>query len=167
MSAIETSAAGPAGKSTHDVGEATRTLTLPQLPYADAVHRELLAVVMPPDTLEVGERRSKGLAELFMRAVWPVDSHILDEQVCTHGLTLAWSHLTGWSAHDADGNCQLLDVDELADPRFVAHAALHFAEEPLTGTPWTPPPGPARWSEAVYLDIALGLFDERQGSDRP
>lgn len=172
MSAIDETgtAAGQVGKSTHgssllSAGDATRRLVmLPQLPYADAVHLELLAVAMPPACYEAGLRKGRsGTPELYIRAVWPAGTPVLDDEVRGRGLTIAWSHVTGWSAHDAYEECALLDVDGLAEPRLIAHAALHLAEEPLTGEPWTPPPSAGRWSEALYLDIALGRFDEREG----
>lgn len=169
MSAIEeTGTAGPVkstqGSSQLSVGDATRALDVPQLPYGDAVHAELLAVAMPPDAVEAGIRHGRsGAPELFLRAVWPAGTALLDDRVRGRGLTLAWSHVTGWSAHDAYCICRLLDVDALADPRLIAHAALHLAEEPLDeGAMWAPPPGLGRWSEAVYLDIALAHYDERE-----
>ena len=172
MSAIDETRteAAPVGKSTRGssqlpVGEATRRLFLvPQLPYADAVHFELLSVAMQPACYEAGLRKGRtGLSELYIRAVWPAGSPLLDDRVRPQGLTIAWSHVTGWSAHDADEAHLLLAVDPLADPRLIAHAALHLSEEPLTGgRPWTPPAGPARWSEAVYLDLALTKFDDRE-----
>lgn len=169
MTALEeTGTAGPAkstrGGSRPSVGDATRALTLPQLPYGDAVHAELLAVAMPPAAVETGVRDGQsGAPELFLRAVWPAGTALLDDRVRGRGLTLAWSHVTGWSAHDAYDTCRLLDVDALADPRLIAHAALHLAEEPLDeGATWEPPPGLDRWSEAVYLDIALAHYDERE-----
>jgi hypothetical protein len=167
VSAIEeTGTAGPVkstqGGSRPSVGDATRDRTLPQLPYADAVHAELLAVCMPPAAVETGVRDGSGGPELFLRAVWPAGTALLEERVRSNGLTLAWSPVTGWSAHDAYDTCRLLDVDALADPRLIAHAALHLAEEPLDeGATWAPPPGLGRWSEAVYLDIALAHYDER------
>ncbi|MFJ9243774.1 hypothetical protein [Streptomyces sp. NPDC101776] len=166
----ETSAAAEARKSTHDgsrpsVGDATRALMgVPQLPYADAVHAELLAQCMPPAAVETGVRDNRsGAPELFLRAVWPAGTAFLGGLVRDRGLTLAWSHVTGWSAHDAYGVCRLLDVDALADPRLIAHAAVHLAREPLDeGALWAPLPGLGRWSEAVYLDIALAHYDERE-----
>lgn len=170
MSAIdETGVDALVGKSTQDggrpsVGDATRQLfMLPQLPYADAVHAELVAVAMPPACYEAGVRKGRtGTPELYIRAVWPARSPVLDDRVRELGLTIAWSHVTGWSAHDAEEACQLFNVDVLADPRLIAHAALHLAEEPLTGEAWTPPPSLGRWSEALYLDIALAHFDEQE-----
>lgn len=168
MSAIEESSpAAVVGKSTQGselpVGDATRLLMLPQLPYADAVHAELLAAELTPSAFEAGLRRGRtGASELYVRAVWPVGAPRLGEAVRPYGLTIAWSHVTGWSAHDIYEHCQLLDVDVLADPRLIAQAAQHLAVESLDGGElWTPASGAGRWSEAVYLDIALCRFEER------
>ncbi|MFI5995895.1 hypothetical protein ACIBAC_29095 [Streptomyces sp. NPDC051362] len=168
MTAIEETAAAEAEKSTCDpiraAGRATQALTLPQLPYADAVVAELDAACMPPVAVEVGLRDTKpSHPELFMRFVWPVGSNLLDEGVQNRGLTIAWSHVTGWSAHPADEAPELLNVDALADPRAIAYAALELAEQPLTGT-WTPPTEllAGRWSSSVYLDIALIHFEGRE-----
>lgn len=150
------------GSSQLSVGDATRTLALPHLPYADAVLAALDAVCMSPAAVEAG-LRSLRAPELFMRFVWPVGTALLDDGVRDQGLTLAWSHVTGWSAHNADGAAELLDVDALADPRLIALAALDLAEEG-PDLKWSQPDGVAgRWSEAVYLDVALGLFDEKGG----
>ncbi|EPD63144.1 hypothetical protein [Streptomyces sp. HGB0020] len=174
MSAIdETTAAATVGKSTLGgsqlpVGDATRRLFMvPQLDYADAVHAELLTVAMPPACYEAGIRRSVAAKpELYIRATWLVGSPLLDDKVRGLGLVIGWSHKSGWAAHDIEDNSQLFNVDVLADPRLIAYAALHLAEEPLTGEPWTPPEDldpDRRWSEAVYTDIALGKFDLREG----
>lgn len=168
MSALEEAGTAAAvGKSTQhssqlSLDDATR-MTLPQLSYGDAVHAELLAVSMPPSAFEAGLRYGRtGASELYIRAVWPVGAPLLDDAVRPHGLTISWSHVTGWSAYDINERCELLDLDVLADPRLIAHAALHLAEEPLDGDePWEPPPGPGRWADALYLDIALARFDER------
>lgn len=159
------------GKSTRDSGrlspgEATWALMLPQLPYGDAVHAQLLGVCMPPASFEAGVRRGlTGAEELYLRAVWPAGTHLLGDKVREYGLTIAWSHVNGWSAHDIDEHCLLLDVDALADPLTIAHAALHLAEEPLDGgEPWTPPPYAGRWDDAVYLDIALANYDEQESA---
>ncbi|MGW5123018.1 hypothetical protein ACWEQ7_02955 [Streptomyces sp. NPDC004069] len=166
MTAVETSAT-MAGKSTRDsrrlsAGEATRSLTLPQLPYGDAVHTELTAALMTPEAFEACVRLGRrGTSELFMRAVWPVGTVTLHTEVREAGLTLAWSHVTGWSAHTAYGDRVFLPVDALADPALIVDAARHYARHGLT-TNWVHP-FEARWSEAVYLDIALARFDEREG----
>ncbi|MEV8245006.1 hypothetical protein AB0R01_14690 [Streptomyces rochei] len=165
MSAIdERPAAEATGKSTRDsdqlpVGEATWALTLPQLPYADALHAALDEAGLQPGVLEAGLREDGGRPELFLRLCWPPLHHGLADAVQDTGVTLAWSHVTGWTAHDADGRSALLDVDELADVALVVDAARHFTRRGLADE-WLPP-GTARWTEAVYLDVALGLFDER------
>lgn len=153
------------GKCTRDssplsVGEATRTLALPQAPYADAVYAALDAAGMAPEVIEVGLRDTRPRTpELFVRLVWPAGHPALAEAVTGKGLTLAWSHVTGWSAHNADGEAELLDVDALADPRLIAGAAEVLTAQDLTR--WSPPDDlPGRWSEAVYLDLALVRFEE-------
>jgi hypothetical protein len=167
MTAIEERAAVTPGKSTRDrtqrsVGDATRDLTLPHLPYADAVVAELDAVCMPPVAVEAGLRDARpGAPVLFMRFVWPAGTALLDDGVREKGLTLAWSQVTGWTAHNAEDKAELLDVDTLADPRLIALAALDLAEQDLS-LRWSPPDGAdGRWTEAVYLDIALVNFDDR------
>ena len=93
--------------------------------------------------------------------MWPAGSPGLTDAARARGLTLAWSHVTGWSVHDAEENCALLDVDALAAPELVADAARHHTRHGVDeARPWVPPVD-GRWSEAVYLDIALGLFDEK------
>ncbi|MET7982554.1 hypothetical protein [Streptomyces sp. NPDC005281] len=167
MTAIEERAAVTAGKSTLDrirsVGNATRALTLPHLPYADAVVAELDAALMPPVAVEVGLRDAKpGHPVLFMRVVWPAGTALLDDGVREKGLTLAWSHVTGWSAHNAVDETELLNVDTLADPRLIALAALDLAEQDLS-LMWSPPDGTdGRWINAVYLDVALIRFEGRE-----
>lgn len=148
------------GSSQLSVGDATRTLALPHLPYADAVLAALDVAGMPPTVVEAGLRDLRS-PELFMRFVWPVGTA---DGVRDKGLTLAWSHVTGWSAHDVDGVAELLDVDALADPRLIALAALDLAEEG-PDLKWSQPDGVGgRWSEAVYLDVALAHFDENGGA---
>ena len=61
------------GKSTQgsalSVGDATRTLTLPHLPYADAVLAALDAAGLQPAAVEAGLRRGRtGTPELYARA---------------------------------------------------------------------------------------------------
>lgn len=167
MTAIkETAAAGESEKSTQgggrpSVGDATRTLTLPHLPYADAVLAELDAAGMPPVAVEAGLRDLRA-PELFMRFVWPVGTQLLADGVRDKGLTLAWSHVTGWSGHNVEGVAELLDVDVLAAPDVMARAALDLAEQDLS-LRWSPPDGAAeRWSRAGYLDVALNAFEERE-----
>lgn len=155
-----------AGKSTQGSelppGEATRALSLPQLPYADAVYAALLAVGLQPSAYEAGLRRSQtGRPELYVRAVWPAGAPALADPARPHGLTIAWSHVTGWAAHNADEQCVLLDVDALAWPELVADAARHHAAHGIDpDQPWVPP-ADGRWADAVYLDIALTLIKER------
>ncbi|MFF8980212.1 hypothetical protein ACF08A_25795 [Streptomyces cellulosae] len=161
--ATDTSATGKStrGSGPLSVGEATRTLALPQAPYADAVHAALDAVGMVPAVLEVGLRDTRPRTpELFLRLVWPAGHAALAEAVTGAGLTLAWSHVTGWSAHNADDEAELLDVDPLAAPQVIAAAAEVLTAQALTR--WSPPDdAPTRWAEAVYLDLALVRFEER------
>ncbi|MGW1039359.1 hypothetical protein [Streptomyces sp. NPDC002547] len=167
MSAIdERPAAAAPGKSTHDssqlsVGEATWALTLPHVLYGDAVHAELTAAGLVPAVLDAGlQTGRRGAGELFLRLVWLPGSRRLGEAARADGLTVAWSHVTGWSAHDRQDRRVLLDVDTLADPALIADAVQHFARHGLARA-WVAPFA-ARWSEAVYLDIALCNFDERE-----
>lgn len=167
MTAAPETGTGLVGKSTQDSsqlspGEATRILVLPQLPYADAVHAALRAAALEPSCYEAGLRRGRtGASELYVRAVWPAGAPALAGPARARGLTVAWSHVTGWSVHDAEEQYALLDVDALAAPELVADAALHHAEHGIDPDhPWVPP-ADGRWSEAVYLDIALVHFDER------
>ncbi|KPC86284.1 hypothetical protein ADL35_12440 [Streptomyces sp. NRRL WC-3753] len=166
MSAIEERAAGSTGKSTQSggrpsVGEATRTLTLPQAPYGDAVHAALAAAGLVPDVMEAG-LRSNGprRLELFLRMVWLPGHPGLADVQHDEGLTVAWSHLAGWSGWVGGYEPVLLDVNELAAPELVADAAEHLAAHG-THRAWVPP-ADGRWSDAVYLDIALGRFEERE-----
>jgi hypothetical protein len=167
VTAIEETSTTAAGKSTQgssqlSVGDATRTLSLPHLPYADAVLAELDAEGMPPAALEAGLRRGRtGAPELFIRCAWPVGSPWLGGGSRWKGLSLTWSHVTGWSAHNADDQTELLNVDVLAAPDLIVDAAVHYADHGV-GCSWTPS-ADRRWSEAVYLDVALGLFDEKGG----
>jgi hypothetical protein len=141
-------------------GEATRTLTLPHLPYGDAVHAELAAAGLLP-VLEAGVRRdTPSHPELYLRLSWVPDHPGLSEEVRPHGLTLAWSHVTGWRAHDRSGDYVLLDVDALAAPKVVQEAGSHLARYHLDGA-WEPSDPAARWEYALELDIALVHFDER------
>ncbi|MCH5677860.1 hypothetical protein [Streptomyces gilvus] len=154
---------GQIGKSTFGsgqlpVGEATRTLSLPQLPYGDAVHAELTAHGLMPGATEAGVR---GKSELFLRLSWPPGHQALGEDVDEHGLNLVWSHVTGWSAHDRHGEYLLLDVDVLAAPKVIHEAALEFTQRHLDAT-WQATDRTARWEHALYLDIALVNFDERE-----
>ncbi|MDX2681071.1 hypothetical protein [Streptomyces soliscabiei] len=166
MSAIDEQAAGVAGKSTHDggqlsVGDATRA-TLPQLRYGDAVDQALAALMFLPDIVEAGMRKESGPVgrrELFLRAEWlPGHDDLVPAPLCESGMAVEWSHLAGWSVRAGD-DLVALDVDELADPATVAEAAMHAALCGLRCDCDKPPPG--RWDHAVYLDVALGRFDER------
>ncbi|MFE9923300.1 hypothetical protein ACFYQA_17445 [Streptomyces sp. NPDC005774] len=181
MTAIEETGTAPVGKSTQDgglplsVGDATRTLTLPHLPYADAVHTELKAVGLPPMVLEVGVRQEESrpygskpgiVSVLFMRLVWPAGSPALGDSVRHAGLTLVWSHVTGWTVRHGHDEAVLLGIDPLASPEVLAFAARFMARHRLPGA-WEPPAGVvARWSEAVYLDIALAYYEDRGGEVR-
>lgn len=163
MTAVDETGTAGSGKSTQgqlSPGEATRILVLPQLPYADAVHAALSTLGLPPSAYEAGLRRGRtGAPELYVRAVWPAGAPALTGPARARGLTIAWSHVTGWAAHDADEQCALLDVDVLAAPALVADAARHHAEHGVAA-PWVPP-ADGRWSDAVYLDIALNRFEDR------
>jgi len=166
VTAVDETGTAGSGKSTRDSelspGEATRVLVLPQLPYADAVYDALFLVALPPSAFEAGLRRGRtGMPELYMRAVWPVGAPALEEPARGRGLTIAWSHVTGWSVHDADEQYALLDIGVLAAPELVADAARHHARHGIdTARPWVPP-ADGRWSQAVYLDIALSRFEDR------
>ncbi|MFI6337808.1 hypothetical protein [Streptomyces sp. NPDC050535] len=166
MSAIEETdaAAAAAGKSTRlSLGEATR-LTLPQLPYGDAVHAALAELEFLPDTLDVGVRTEtieRPHRELFLRLEWlPGNEGLIPQAVRADGLILQWSHLAGWSLRTGDDLVDLVRLAELADPAVVADVAMHaglygvrsIGERPATG---------ARWSEADHLDSALVQYDER------
>ncbi|WP_055527741.1 hypothetical protein [Streptomyces graminilatus] len=169
MSGIEgTCAAGTAGKDTPTGGQpsgatsthAVVTAVMPHLAYGDAIHAELGAWELRPERMDAGvsTAMSDGQQELFLRIIWPVGHDDLGEDVRADGLTLAWSHMTGWTAHTADGEL-LLDVDEFAAPSVVAEAALHLAEDGLH-CGWTPGEDAALWEHAAVADIALVLFDE-------
>jgi hypothetical protein len=159
--------ASDVGKSTRNgdqpsVGDATRALTLPQLPYGDAVYAELAAHGLAPEVLETGLRSKPGLPELYVRLCWTPGHPVLGDAVEPYGLTLAWSHVTGWSAHDCHGGHILLDLDVLAAPKAVKEAGEHLARHHLDDA-WEPSDRTARWENALYLDIALVHFDEREG----
>ncbi|WP_329338538.1 hypothetical protein OG866_26955 [Streptomyces sp. NBC_00663] len=155
------------GKSTHDsgqlsVGDATRTLTLPHLPYADAVHAALREVEVVPDHVETGLRTETfdGQRELFIRLEWlPGHDDLIPPGVQATGLVVHWSHLAGWSVC-AGADVTVPPVDDLADPALIADAALHAAVYGLTER-WVIP-FEARWQYALELDIALVQFDERE-----
>lgn len=166
MSAIEetNAAAAAAGKSTQlSLGEATR-LTLPQLPYADAIHAALAALEFLPDTVEAGVRTEtieRPHRELFLRLEWlPGNDDLVPAALQTDGLIVQWSHMTGWSLRTGDDLVVLTSLDDLADPFVVADVAMHAALYGLRCTAERPDTA-ARWSEAVHLDIALVRYDER------
>ncbi|MEU3346377.1 hypothetical protein ABZ723_15605 [Streptomyces sp. NPDC006700] len=169
MTTLQTSGAQTAGKSTRDsrrlsAGEATRTLPLPQLPYADAVHAALAEARIAPGVMEAGLRKRdpsnpRSRPELYLRLFWLPDHPALAAAAEEGGLILSWSGVTGWSAHNPT-DVRLLPVDALADPALIADAARHYARHGLIKE-WVHP-FQARWSEAVYLDIALVKFDERE-----
>ncbi|HET9381487.1 MAG TPA: hypothetical protein VFP69_11735 [Streptomyces sp.] len=168
MTAVdESSVPAGAGKCTRGqtpVGEATRAclirdLTLPHLPYADAVVAALDAAGVPPAVVESGLRDLRAPV-LFVRAVWPAGSEVLAEGVRDRGLTLAWSHVTGWSVHDADGTAALLGLDVIAAPELVADAARCCAGHGVDAARRLPPAS-GRWADAVYLDIAAARVEER------
>ncbi|MGW0599927.1 hypothetical protein ACWD11_22625 [Streptomyces sp. NPDC002776] len=136
---------------------------LPHLPYGDAVHGELAASGLEPDTVEAGVRREPGCGrELFLTVSWSPGHADLDREVWPHGLTLAWSHLTGWSTHDGDTVRALDgDLDDLAPPALIADAVLHLAIHGLDSA-WAPAVG-GRWEHADVLDTALDAFTEQEG----
>ncbi|MFM9634344.1 hypothetical protein ACKI10_43185 [Streptomyces galilaeus] len=173
MSAIdEPRTAGVSGQSIHDsvqlsVDDATRA-TLPQTRYGDAVHAALAELVLLPDTLEAGMRIEGdsrpgrlALRELFLRLEWlPGHDDLVQAEASASGMTVQWSHLAGWSM-TAAGDLVVLDADDLADPAVIAEAVMHAALCGLRCTCERSPGQGARWDQAVYLDIALGRYDER------
>ncbi|MEU4165613.1 hypothetical protein AB0F46_01845 [Streptomyces sp. NPDC026665] len=169
MSAIEERAAVALGKGTCDrsqrsVGDATRALTLPHLPYGDAVHAALHTAGIVPDTMEAGCRvdgasYGKSRLELFLRLEWLPGHEDLAVAHRATGMALEWSHLVGWTVRFGD-DLAVLDADELAAPDLLVAAVLEAATEGF-GFAWTPPPGAGRWDFALELDIALVAFDDR------
>ncbi|MDN3021567.1 hypothetical protein [Streptomyces sp. S.PB5] len=158
---IANGAASAAGKSTHAVGDATRTLaTLPQAPYADAIHAELAEAGLPPQFLELGVEWG-AYRVLFLRLVWPPQDDLLGATACADGLSLRWSHTGGWSAHTATGSC-LLPIVRLAEPLLVVDAAQHYAKHGLLKE-WVEP-FDARWTHAGHLDAALAAWQQREAS---
>ncbi|MCZ4609712.1 hypothetical protein O3S80_39290 [Streptomyces sp. Lzd4kr] len=142
------------------VGGATRHLTLPHLPYGDAVHAELIASGLEPERMDSGVRREPGcLGELYLMLVWSGGHHDLDEMAWPDGLTVSWSHLAGWSASDGDSVRGLGGIEHLAPPALIADAVLHLAVHGLD-IAWVPPVG-GRWEHADDLDAALDAFTER------
>lgn len=168
MSAIEeTAAAGTAGKDTRgglqpSGAASTHTVVaafMPHLPYADAVHAELVEWELHPEALEAGVRVGGpgGQRELFLRLVWPAGHEDLAESVRPDGLALGWSHITGWSVHTL-GQGRLLDLDEFVAPSVLAEYVLHLAEYGLDRD-WAPEDS-ARWEHALTVEIACILLDE-------
>lgn len=165
MSAVvDNSAAAAAGKSTRGlaVGDATRAMTLPQLPYADAVHAELTAAGLMPDVVEAGMRAEgrygEGLRELFIRAEWLPGHEDLAGALRASGLVLQWSHLAGWSLLVGD-DLAVLDVDEITEPVLLVDAVQHVAEGG-TADAWVVP-FQACWEYGADLDGALVSVGER------
>lgn len=169
MSAIEeTDTAGTAGKDTRDgiqPSGATSTHTvvaafLLQLAYGVAIHAEFAAWELRPERLDTGVSTAEpgGRRELYLRLIWPAESEDLSEDVRPDGLTLAWSHITGWSAHSGD-NELVLHANEFAAPSTVAEIALHLVEDGLD-CGWQPAPDAVRWEHADLADLACVLFDE-------
>jgi hypothetical protein len=163
----ETGAAGSVkstqGSSRLPVGDATRTLSLPHLPYGDAVHAALAEFVMLPDTFDAGVRTETvgGRRELFLSLEWlPGHDDLVPPAVQAEGMTVQWSPLVGWSVRSGD-DVAFLGVDELADPAVIAEAAMHAALCGIGCTCVKAPGARARWSEAACLDTALAEFDER------
>ncbi|MEV6125175.1 hypothetical protein AB0M23_32485 [Streptomyces sp. NPDC052077] len=150
---------GGAGGARPPVGDATRTLALPQAPYGDAVHTALLAQDLQPDVLEAGLRVSRPThPELFLRLVWLPGHPALDAPAGT-GVTVAWSHVTGWAVHDTDGRSALLDLDVIAAPGLVAAAVRHITARGVDGAARVPH-STGRWKAAHHLDVALSNFED-------
>lgn len=162
MTAVEeqTAVAEEAGKSTHTVGDATRTLvTLPQLPYRSAVRAALYEADLVPDVVDAGVRTEQpgDGGELFVTVSWLPGHPLLGDPA---GMDLLWSHLTGWSAR-ADGTVRMLPVSVLAAPVVLAEAVLHLLTEGLD-TAWKPVHGHPRWAHAAQLAAALAAFEDRE-----
>lgn len=172
MSAIEET--DTAGKDTSGGGQpsgaaSTHTVVtalLPHLAYGDAVHAEVAEWELHPELMEagVGVAARSGRPELFLRLIWPAGSIDLGEDVRPDGLTLSWSHITGWSARSGDSGL-LLSLHEFAAPPVVAEAALHLVEEGLD-CGWTPDPGADRWEHATATRTACLLFATGKGAGR-
>lgn len=169
MSAIEeTDTTRTAGQDTPGDGQpsgaaSTHTVVaafLPHLAYGDAIHTELGEWELHPEVMEAGVRTAgpRGRRELFLRLVWPAGHDDLAADVRPDGLTLAWSHITGWSVHTLDVG-RLLDVHEFVAPSVLAEFMLHLAEHGLNGS-WTPGEDAARWEHAGAAELACVLFDE-------
>ncbi|MET9089655.1 hypothetical protein ABZX77_48695 [Streptomyces sp. NPDC004237] len=149
------------------VDDAT-SATHPHLPYADAVHAALAELRLWPDLTEAGTRREgtvmgkRQRPELFARLEWlPGHDDLATLDVQAEGLIVEWSHLGGWAIRSGR-DLVVLDVDDIAAPATVAEAAMHAALHGLRCACEQPPPG--RWEHALYLEIALVAYDERQGA---
>lgn len=168
MTAIDETRPGGPGKYTRDgsqpdVGQVTRALTLPQLPYADAVHAALDALKFLPDALEAGVRTETPgrQRELFLRLDWlPGHDDLVLPAMAADGLTVMWSHLAGWATRSGD-DLLVLDLTELAAPALVADAAMHAALHGLRCACERPDTW-GRWDHALELDIALVNYAERE-----
>lgn len=163
MSALEeTSAAAVVGKDTGDgtqpsAGESTQALTvLPHLPYGDAVFAELAATSYAPQFVEAGLGQGAHRV-LFLRLVWTPGYPGLGEAARADGLTLRWSHVSGWSAHTAYDS-RALPAHPIAEPVLIADAAQHFAKHGLASD-WVEP-FEARWEHARVLDAALAAWED-------
>lgn len=169
MSAIEeTRTAATVGKDTSDGAQLSASAgesTLPQVPYAEAVHRALCAIQVLPDSVETGVRVEvfDGQRELFVRVEWlPGHDDLVPDALRTAGLTVQWSHLTGWSVCSGDELAELA-VDDLADPDTIAERCMHAV---LCGPGCDcEKPAPGRWERAAALNAALTAYDEPEGDD--
>ncbi|MFJ4631589.1 hypothetical protein [Streptomyces sp. NPDC088847] len=168
MSAIEeTRTAATVGNGTGGgIQSPSGGATLPQLPYADAVHRALCAIEVLPDSVETGVRTEifDGQRELFVRVEWmPGHDDLAPDVLRTAGLTVQWSHLTGWSVCSGDELAELA-VDDLADPDTIADRCMHAV---LCGLGCAcEKPSPGRWERAAALNAALAAYDEREEDGR-
>ncbi|MFJ2514664.1 hypothetical protein ACIQJX_35155 [Streptomyces griseoviridis] len=160
MSAIEETTAGKCTRGA--AGDATR-LALPQAPYADAVHAALTTLRTLPDLVDVGVRREQlsGPGELFIRAEWlPGHDDLLPVRVREAGLTVQWSHVTGWSLVSGDDLAIPTALDVLAAPEVVAVTAMHAAVHGLVCVCESLPDPGARWEHAAALDAALARYED-------
>lgn len=141
---------------------AVALVMLPQLPYADAVHRQFAELAFLPDTVEAGMRRETvGLTDgdLFVRLVWlPGNDDLIPSRVRADGLVVQWSNLAGWSVECGEDLVVLEELAELADPGQVADVAMHAAVYGLSGSEL--PGNPTRWSQAHVLEAALLRYEE-------
>lgn len=150
------------GKDTGDgtqpsAGGSTRALAvLPHLPYGDAVFAELAATSYAPQFVEAGLGQGAHRV-LFLRLVWTPGHLGLGDAARADGLTLRWSHASGWSAHTSYDS-RVLPVDPFAEPVLIADAAQHFAEHGLASE-WVEP-FEARWEHAGVLDAALSAWED-------